>query len=311
METQYEAKYLVANEIDPSHQEKSVIPERISYAFSNYIQNGLGADLVRLTCLINKCEINNQKLFFPAGDVWKHTPKSSQIRNWSYYFEPTLIEIDETNMYPRIMFKHFVDKTTVPDNKKHMSKFQCRSEIMQKLYKPRSVWLNLAKQQIKHNLPELLTSEYALIHIRRGDKVKGPWQESKLIPTTSYLEALKSWYLEEGLKKLNVFIMSDSDEVVEDIKQLEPEYNEIGINFVWDRSEKRRDGYSYKLEVLGYEDEEIIDEMVTNMKNLCLMRHAKKLIGARSSFLFIAGELLNGNKGISLEDNKRYPTDIE
>lgn len=75
--------------------------KNVSYAFKDYIQNGLGADLIRLTGLLNHCEVNDQKLFFAKDDIWDHVPVSSPIRNWTYYFEPSIIQIDENNEYPR------------------------------------------------------------------------------------------------------------------------------------------------------------------------------------------------------------------
>jgi len=268
--------------------------QQVTYAFKDYIQNGLGADLVRLTGLMAKAEANNLVLCFIEDDVWEHTPESSDNRGWTFYFEETLPVVKSA---PRLGLSGF-EKTPLPEGEE--SKFAYRSRLMKSLYRPRQEFQKRVDSHIRNNLSVLLENDYTLIHIRRGDKVKGPWRESQIIPVEKYLQFVKG----KGL----VFIMTDSPEVIREIEAKVTDYPDI--EFLWDKSEIRRDGYSYKLHEFGYSDEEKIDEMVTNMKNLWLMQHASALIGARSSFLFITGELLNGQPGISLENNIRYPTDL-
>jgi hypothetical protein len=114
----------------------------VIYGFKHYVQNGMGADLVRLTGLLNMCEINDKILHFAANDIWDHTPKTSPDRSWTFYFEPT-IPADITNSLPRITFGGH-DKTILPENKKHLSKFQYRSELLMKIYVPKKEYMNIS-----------------------------------------------------------------------------------------------------------------------------------------------------------------------
>lgn len=276
-----------------------------SYAFKDYIQNGLGADLIRLACMSNTCELVGKKLYLAPNDIWEHTPINSSDRGWNYYFEQT-IPIDVNNEYPRTKLP--TGDIILPDNKTHLSKFEYFSELLRKIYKPKKEYIDVVNTHISKHLPELLSSEYAMIHIRRGDKVAGPWRESHAIPVDRYLDELKTWVQQDESKPLYVYIMTDTDEVIREIQDKTQEY--LAIQFIWDRTETRRDGYSYKLHIHGYSDAEKIDEMITNFKNIWLMEHAKVLIGARSSFLFLTGELLNGKPAVSLENNEQYPVNI-
>ena len=285
------------------------INNKVLYGFKYCIQNGLGADLVRLTGLLNLCEIRGTVLYFDPNDIWDHVPKNSPDRSWTYYFEPT-IPIATSNNLPRIDMKNY-NMTIIPETKKHFNKFQYRSDLMKKIYVPKQEFISIVKNHIQQNLPDLLKNEYGLIHIRRGDKVTGPWRETQIIQIDRYLDELKKWLNNNPQNNtFNVYIMTDNDDVIKEIQSKQEEHTLLGIKFIWDNTEIRRDGYSYKLYKHGYSDDEKVNEMITNMKNLWLMEHAKVMIGARSSFLFITGELLNGNPGISLENNNRYPTDL-
>ena len=66
--------------------------------------------------------------------------------------------------------------------------------------------------------------------------------------------------------KFNVFIMTDCDAVITEIQDKSLESLAMGIRFIWDKTEIRRDGYCYKLHRYGYTDAEKVNEMITNMK---------------------------------------------
>ena len=187
--------------------------QQVTYAFKDYIQNGLGADLVRLTGLMAKAEANNLVLCFIEDDVWEHTPESSDNRGWTFYFEETLPVVKSA---PRLGLSGF-EKTPLPEGEE--SKFAYRSRLMKSLYRPRQEFQKRVDSHIRNNLSVLLENDYTLIHIRRGDKVKGPWRESQIIPVEKYLQFVKG----KGL----VFIMTDSPEVIREIEEKVTDYPDI------------------------------------------------------------------------------------
>ena len=283
--------------------------KKVTYSFKNYIQNGIGADLIRLTGIKNICDENGVVLHLCKNDKWDHVPISAQYRNWEYYFEPTL-PIDINDEFPDVgEYVSHVFKTTLPTNST-LSKFQHRSKLMKDLYKPQKIFLDNIINYTKNELPYLENNKYIAIHIRRGDKTSGPWKESNAIDVKQYLHALDEYIISCQDKVSTVFIITDSQNVINEISPYVAEYQNKGITIFWDKNEIRRDGYSYKLYKYGYSDSERIDEITTFMKNMHIMQNSTKIIGSRMSYFFMTAELLKGTKEISLSDNKRYPVDF-
>ena len=73
-----------------------------------------------------------------------------------------------------------------------------------------------------------------------------------------------------------------------------------------DESEKRRDGYVYKMYYNGYAKDDMEDELNIFFKNMEIFRHASHLVGSNASYYYVIGQLLNGKKGVSLSDNLLY-----
>jgi len=283
----------------------------MTYAFKNYIQNGIGADLVRLTGIKSICDKNNIELCMSKNDEWKHVPDDALYRNWEYYFEPSLLPMDINDEFPKITgeYENYCFKTAVPENM-DCSKFVYRSKLMKELYRPQKEFIGKVTKYIDTNLPYLNTEKYIAIHIRRGDKTSGPWKEADGIALERYLSALKNYVQEYINCPIIAFIITDSETVIQEVSQLVDDYKKYNINIKWDPAEIRRDGYSYKLHKFGYSDSERIDEITIFMKNMYIMEHSDKIIGSRMSFFFITGELLRGQKEISLSNNELYPVDF-
>ena len=284
--------------------------KRLTYAFKDFLQNGIGADLVRLATIKNMCHALNIKFYICNDDEWDHVPNNIKPRNWEYYFEPT-IPVDINDEYPRINKSHLglCLKTIVPASL-NCSKFEYQSILLKEIYVPKQQYINRIKSHITTHLSELEHNDYVAIHIRRGDKVSGPWKEGDAIHVEQYLLALRTYLDCHDKKPITVYILSDANSVIHEIEKYVDEYKQYGITLIWDKTEIRRDGYVYKLYKSGYSDDDKIDEIFTFMKNIYILQSAVEIIGSRMSFFFITAELLRGIQGISLSNNQLYPVDF-
>jgi hypothetical protein len=284
---------------------------KMTYAFKHYIQNGMGADLVRLTSIISNCDKKNIIIHLAKNDIWDHVPNNTQFKNWEYYFDCTeRLPLDFNDEYP-IIPKELANCTaTIVPSSMNCSKFEYRSKLMREIYKPNKKFTDDISKHILKYLPFLENEKYIAIHIRRGDKTAGPWKESDPISVQQYLKSLKE-YVDKNIDyPIIAYVITDSEEVIKEISANVELYEKCNIFLKWDQNETRRDGYSYKLYKYGYNDTDRVDEIFTFMKNLYIMQLAIKLIGSRMSFYFITAELLRGQKEISLSDNKKYPVDF-
>lgn len=290
----------------------------LTYAFKDFVLNGLGADLIRLTGLLAYCENNGINFHLCKNDVWMNVPSGEKERNWLYYFDES-IPMDVNDSY-RHVTEDLLKKsntTFVPANQ-NISKFNYRSGLIKRIYLPKQAHIIMVKDYINQHLPFLLNQQflldqqYVIVHIRRGDKVAGPWKENEIIPTEKYLSTLKTYgkIIKSNENPIVAFIITDSNDVINEMAGYEKEFETYGIKLKWDKNETRRDGYCFKLFKYGFDDSNIRDEMFTFIKNMYIMQNSKEMIGARMSFLYIAAELLRGKKSISLADNTAYPVDF-
>lgn len=206
------------------------------YTFDSFLLNGLGADLVRLAVLYHFMQGD---LCMNANDRWKLVPTSA-VQNWFYYFE---------SLHPRKQEPQF--PITEQDVTHCMSRkditFHQASDAFRKIYRVKPAIMKYVATAAK-----IIPAEpYCAVHIRRGDKVQGPWKEGHAIPVQDYLNAVPR-------DVTTVYVMTDSQAVIDELNTLVTRFR-----IVYDVKEKRRDGFVYKHHASSYDDSEVVDEVLT------------------------------------------------
>ena len=168
-----------------------------------------------------------------------------------------------------------------------------KSFLLKKIFILNDNYQEIINQKIHQiNLKE----DYTVIHIRRGDKVAGPIKEGNFIPTDDYFKLINN-------NDKNIFIMTDSEEVIKEINQ---KYNYL--NIIYDQHEKRNDGFPLKVmekKIINYDD--FNEELINGLKNLTIMSRCSYLIGTPVSWFFRIGQLLMDYDKIN---NVRYAEDL-
>ena len=247
----------------------------VAYKFEHFILNGLGADFFRICKLKHYYEKLNKNLVMHTHDNWELVP-SYENRNWGYFFDS--LEMTDSNEI------EFVTEDVLKEIENLQIDFKVLSRICVDLFKPTENY----KSNVRINNP------YAVIHIRRGDKVSGSWAEGSFHEIDEYYDKIK-----DRFNPSNVFVMSDSPEVAEQAKSM---------GFMVDLNEIRRDGFVYNHYSTGYNFDDLHDEAFTFFKNMQIFKNAEVLVGSNSSFFFVIGQLLNRKRGISISDNLYYRT---
>ena len=245
---------------------------KIKYSFKSFIANGIGADVVRIIQLYHYCQVNGIELYLNENDDWliaNHGNWKSLFNSLRLSSDSTIPEVDEQ------LLRH-VCNVMIP--------FDDMVSITEKLFIP----------QEKYSYSISSDSPYAVIHVRRGDKVKGRWKEGMFHELNEYYQHIREMY-----ERKDIFVMSDSPDVAKEAKD---------NGFMVDESEKRRDGYVYKLyhreEI--YTESDMDDELNIFFKNMELFRRATHLVGSNASYYYVLGQLICGKKGISLSGNQVY-----
>lgn len=240
----------------------------IKYTFSNFIMNGIGADVVRIVECLLYCRMNGINLFMNSNDDWK----VANSGNWKTLFS-SLDLTDESIDEVDVKFLKKVNQTPMS--------FDQLSQVAREIFVP----------QKKYKTQIYLPNDYSVIHVRRGDKVSGKWREGKYHELTEYLSCLDEPYE-------NIFVMTDSPDVAHEAKEL---------GCMIDDTEERRDGYVYKFyHDKCFSEDEIQDELKIFFKNMNIFSNASKLVGSNASYYYVLGQLLNGKIGKSLSNNIYY-----
>ena len=256
--------------------------ERLKYSFKNFIPNGMGADFIRICRLYSYCKLRDIDLYMDEDDKWM----IANDGNWRTLFNSLNMTKEDMPLVTNEIMK---DAESY--NKSLL--FKGMVECVNELYVPKDKY----KVEIQSD------SKYAVVHVRRGDKVKGRWKEGVYHELDEYLEHTKEY------DNKDVFVMSDSPDVAEEAKSK---------GCMIDEKEQRRDGYVYKMYYgidhhntidpkvnyfkHSYTDNDIEDELNIFFKNMEIFRHATHLVGSNSSFYYVLGQLLNGKKGVSLSN---------
>lgn len=248
---------------------------QIKYSFSNFIVNGLGADYLRIMRLVNYCNKNNIKFYLSEKDNWEIAPYT---KNWREIFK-SLETSDDINI--KIVDDNFLSKAL-----NEILDFDDFSNLCRKHFIIQDKYLN--------KTPVLLPDRYAVIHVRRGDKVTTSWREGIKHEFNEYYDKIK-----DDFKNSEIFVMTDSSDVIDEIKTR---------GFLYDENEIRRDGFVFKHYNNNYNDNELEDELKTFVNNMNIFKNASTLVGSNASFFYILGQLLNKKRGISLSENKFYKT---
>ena len=246
--------------------------QKIRYTFKNFIANGIGADVIRIIQLYHYCQVNDIELYMSENDDWL----IANHGNWRSLFNSLRLSSDP--MIPEVgkqLLSH-VCNVMIP--------FDDMVSITKKLFIP----------QEKYSYSINSDSPYAVIHVRRGDKVKGRWKEGMFHELDEYYQYIKGMY-----HKKDIFVMSDSPDVAKEAEE---------FGFMIDENEKRRDGYVYKLyhKEETYTENDIDDELNIFFKNMELFRGATHLVGSNASYYYVLGQLICGKKGVSLSNNQVY-----
>jgi len=240
---------------------------KVKYSFKSFIVNGLGADFVRICKLYHYCQHHGLELFMNEDDDWKIVPFPT--KNWRSLFdslEMTTLDLPE------------IDNTLLTTMMNYPVTFSELQTIVHELYKPNFPYTRV--------LPK---GEYAVIHVRRGDKVHGTWKEGLFHSLDDYYNCLPSTE--------QVYVMTDSPDVYREA---------LERGFQVDSQEIRRDGFVYRHHHQAYTMDEVYDEISTFFKNMHILQHGTTLVGSNSSYFFILGQLLNKKRGISLSNNLYY-----
>ena len=259
--------------------------KRLKYSFKNFIVNGLGSDLLRICKIVHYCNRNNIELYLNEDDNWKIVP--GDPKNWRGFFKSLKI----TNEKMEEVSKEIIKKS----NELPIT-FEELKDICELVFQPIELYdiisnIVIINRNIKFDKP------YGVIHIRRGDKVKGKWKEGNKHELEEYYNKIKHLYLPN-----QVFVMTDSPEVAK-------EAEEKGFKF--DKEEIRRDGFVLKHYNKPYTTIDLHDEALTFFKNMLIFKRATHLVGSNASFFYIMGQLLNGKKGISLSNNLLYKLNLK
>ena len=249
----------------------------MKYTFSNFIMNGLGADFIKVAMLKIYCCRNGIDFYMNELDDWGIAPHR---KNWREFFTSLDMTSDEniSDVTEEILAKI----NTMP------VEFEELSCICNGLF--------TLQEEYKQSIPITLPKKYAVIHVRRGDKTRGPWAEGGLHELNEYYDRIKDDY-----KKSEVFVMTDSPTVAEEA---------LVKGFIVDSKENRRDGFVYKHYMSSYHKEDLSDEAKIFFKNMMVFKEASQLVGSNSSFFYILGQILNGRPGVSLSENNLYGYNI-
>ena len=237
--------------------------------------NGMGADISKICILKYYCKLKNISLYMNENDEWR----IAHGGNWRTLFDSMVMSKEDI---PEVTKKHWQDAISyMPIS------FDKMVECVNEIYVPNDKY----KVEIQSD------NKYAVIHVRRGDKVKGKWKEGTYHELDEYLYHLKDKY-----DNKDIFVMTDSPDVAKEAKSK---------GCMIDESEERREGYVYNLYVYNaYLKNDIEDELNIFFKNMEIFKHASDLVGSNASCYYVLGQLLNGKQGVSLSDNFTYQSII-
>ena len=262
---------------------------RLKYSFKKFIPNGIGADVIRICRLYCYCKSKGIDLYMDEDDKWMITNDG----NWRTLFNSLNMTKEDMPLVTKEIMKDAVSYSEYVTYVRFNEMVECVNDV----YVPND----------KYKVEMQSDDKYAVVHVRRGDKVEGLWKEGIYHELDEYLEQLE-------YKNEDIFVMSDSPDVAEEAKSK---------GCMIDENEQRRDGYVYKMyygsdhrntkvnpmkEYMehSYTDDDIEDELNIFFKNMEIFRGATHLVGSNSSFYYVLGQLLNGKKGVSLSNNYRY-----
>ena len=242
---------------------------RLKFSFKNFIPNGMGVDISKICILQYYCKLKNISLYMNEDDEWM----LAHGGNWRTLFDSMVMTKEDMPEVTDEIMKDAMNSQEMTLDKM----IECANEV----YVPND----------KYKVEMQSDNKYAVIHVRRVDKVEGKWKEGKYHELDEYLQHTKEYDNED------VFVMTDSPDVAVEAKSK---------GCMIDESEKRRDGYVYKMYHNGYAKDDMEDELNIFFKNMEIFRHASHLVGSNASYYYVIGQLLNGKKGVSLSDNLLY-----
>lgn len=217
-----------------------------------------------------------------------YDPNCQESKTWIDYFDVPVIE-DTIGVWPDTPKGHFQE----PPSSWKGTTFEWYSHLIKKIF--------VLKPDIQTEVEEMIQKSGflqsdALIHIRRTDKIK---TESKEIPLNRYVEACKE-ILPPGSR---ILLCSDDFEARDQVSII---LKREGFDPYWDTNErvtmhaKRVNG--------GISFLDAWRDNLETLKTLIMMSRASYLIGARASYFYRIGELLNTNvkNSRNLGDNDMF-----
>jgi len=139
-----------------------------------------------------------------------------------------------------------------------------------------------------------------VLHIRRMDKIT---EMNKLITDETYIDECENMLSIYKKELTRIYICTDDQSCCLKIRD---HFAKKNIEVVWDTNESTRPLHILKLRC-ELEKSVAQQELFNAFKNIVIMRDAKYLIGARSSYFFRIGELLRFPKRCSnLQDSEHF-----
>ncbi|UJR16822.1 hypothetical protein I4U23_003721 [Adineta vaga] len=187
------------------------------------------------------CSEMNQLLLAFAYSVYTERHFIIDDRKWNYGKFSNYFHLPLSQYYPhsnRVYLgkndseNDFIDHAQTTRTGNILNRFWIASLKVQSLQNIRYVthylWKSLSNESYqfieKHRIKHL--SNYIGIHVRRGDKLI---KEAREIPLMEYITLIEG-ILNRKRKMYYIFVASDDHTVIEELRELKPEWNFIGIN---------------------------------------------------------------------------------
>jgi len=257
---------------------------------------GFGADFMALARMSLWSAHNSYSVCVEKGPYDK-VPEPDSDASWHFYLN-SLAECR----------RHDCDKRADwygPENDCDRHPRRLFSEAVRMLYKPNR-WV---RTTVEEKVDYLAPHRAVVLHVRRGDKIAGPWRETT---ETHQHPALEDYYraaVDAKGAHTRLLVLADEDETITRIVAINDHLKKFE-QVVYAEKEKRRGGFGFNQLRSKLTDHDLKDEALVFFSLIETMRTAGVLVGARLSSVFVIAELLRSpnQSTVSLMDNPRYPT---
>eukprot|EP00741_Cyanophora_paradoxa_P008079 tig00001254_g7818.t1 len=167
----------------------------------------------------------------------------------------------------------------VPDHFRDRGVLWWKAQIARYLFKPLPRVLQAIQATKTAVQWELGYSPRICVHVRRGDKIKGPIAEAlEVLSLETYAKKIAE--VAEWFGARSVFVATDDPGAIAELRPLLPP----GMRLLYDEAEERADGAGLKIRQGVLRDEAVQREIVTAAKNLALLSECDALVGTFTSW---------------------------